>query len=419
MKKYGLERCLGRMLLLATIAIFRCGSGLAYACPWFSAFFADPVDTPDQEGEFVEIRLRENGETGWETPFDSLYIQFEDKAPVSMVYPRAEMLVLVHDSAYCPENAPGVGSDSAGVACALLPGSLPNSRESVWRLWAGECRDSVNLPRPKAGKSLVRVGSLDEWTLENPKENSVASRDSGLPKNPSLRISEVHHCPVEPEPEWVEIYNAGSVSLPLSEFRFCERGGAWGGKSTSAGKGGDSIALYESIILTKDTLLLREYLGFRDVRLVQVSMGFLNNTAGSLSICMGESVVDSISWEKGTVACPAGFSPLTGRAENTPGYQGRRSAKGGTKANAPFIYKLSSRVVRYGGAPLRVYVESDLDVELRLLDSAGREDWKMTVPAGSNSWWQVPLKGLPQIGVAYVALSSGKFEKMVGILLRP
>ena len=244
-------------------------------------------------------------------------------------------------------------------------------------------------------------------------------------ETPDLYFTEVHHCPADPEPEWVAVYNASGRPLPVEEYRFCNRAKNW---SVGTSKH-DSIAPFETVLFTRDTLLLREYLGFKDVRLIQYAMGYLNNTAGSLAICKGDSVIDSVSWDKGTVACPSGFNPQTGRAENTPGYQGRvnlykgRSADKGEKTQtanqAPFTFRLSTRVVRVNKTPLRILVESDLSVTLRLLDSAGREQWKTEVPPHSNTWLNVPLNHLSGIGVAYIALISGSYEKMVGFLMRP
>ncbi len=240
----------------------------------------------------------------------------------------------------------------------------------------------------------------------------------------SLIFTEIHHCPAEPEPEWVEIYNASGRSLPIGEYRFCNRSKNW---SVGKSRGRDSIAPYETVLFSRDTLLLREFLGFKDVRLIQYAMGYLNNTAGSLAICKGDSVIDSVAWDKKTVACPLGFNPRTLRAENTPGFQsvhekqdatGHRGSSQGEPV-APFTFKLSTRVVRLNKTPLRVYVESELPVTLKLLDSVGREQWKMVVPPYTNAWLNVPLQHLSDIGVAYIALSSGRYEKLVGLLVRP
>jgi hypothetical protein len=161
-----------------------------------------------------------------------------------------------------------------------------------------------------------------------------------------------------------------------------------------------------------------------------VSLGFLNNVEGTLRLCFCNDVIDSVYWNKGTVTCPSGFNPLTGRREFTPGYQSKNAKKGALSSaanvassqdlpNAPFTYKLSSRVVSKRGDPLRVRVESEHEVMVGLLDSAGRRVWKAVVPAMSNGWVNVPVQVHLGIGVGYVAFSAGEYENVVGILVRP
>ena len=239
-------------------------------------------------------------------------------------------------------------------------------------------------------------------------------------------------------PEWVELYNASGNTLPLQEFRFCDRGGALGNVR-------DSILPYQTIVVSKDTAALRDVLGIPDIHMIQVSLGFLNNVEGSLRLCFRNDVIDSVYWNKGTVACPSGFNPLTRKREFTPGYQKKMgkgsefgnamgSASGGavnasgsakenmpknTLENVPLTYKFSSRVVSKKGAAIRVRVESEHDVTLALLDSAGRRVWKTVVSAMSNEWVKVPAQEYLGIGVGYVALSVGEYENVVGILVRP
>lgn len=461
----------------------------AFGCPSFVELFPDPMDVSDVQGEFVEIRLGRDDLGNIYGP-ESLKIQLDGKTPLVMEFPRTERLLLVHEEGNC------IASDL--VTCGSLGNfSLPNSRETVWNLWAGTCTDSVTLPTPKAGKSFQRVKESDEWVLTeatpgaaNPtyesdvkdcgidglvaryegaenvrwhfsfnfsgcdstrftyllenlgngrvQQDTAMAGESFLLKSvegnafriraevppdaaPSnnlldtmvfvsgkspLVISEIHHCPNEPEPEWVEVYNRGESSFPLEKIRFCGRGGFW--KDSLEGGG--------SLVLSKDTASLREFLGFRDVRFKQVALGFLNNTAGSLSICYGEQVLDSVGWDKSTVGCPLGFNPLTGGAENTPGYQSVRSRNASGKI---FTYKLSSRIVRKNKGPLLVYLESESSVVLKLLDSAGRSLWKQTAPSNSNAWWKVPADTLLNVGVGYLAISSGREEQTIGILVRP
>lgn len=455
------------------------------ACPMFVEFFPDPTEVSDVDGEFVEIRLDD-------FRADSIFVGMDLKAPLGLPFPRsANRLLLVHDSTQCPKR------DS--LACGGLGSyALPNSRESGWVLRSGSCSDSVELPSPKAGKSLQRIGETGEWTpavptpgVANP-DYELGIRDCGIrllraewrdgvgwslrgmlsgcdsaqagleyldmasagnwkrrevslsgtfdleipgkgaawvrmalpedaaPGNDSLdrilvpdgrspaSITEIHHCPSEPMPEWVEIYNASRYALPLSRLHLCGRGG-------SLGRAADSLQPYGSMLVTKDSAALRESLGFDDVRIAQVSMGYLNNVAGNVSLCLDSVVIDSVAWTKNTVSCPAGFNPVYGRAENTPGFQ----RPGDASLEEPFSYKLSSRVVSRRGPPLRVSVVSESEVCLRLLDSAGHGVWSTHVGAMSSSWMEVPAMEHCGLGVCYVSLSVGTFEKVVGIVVRP
>ena len=395
----------------------------ALSCPVFTEFYPDPKDVSDQEGEYVEIRMDD-------FRAESLYVQFESKAVMAFAWPEAERFVLVHDTAKCMAEAlQGASQDlsqelpRASVACGSLGKiSLPNSRESVWKVWAGTCNDSVTVPRPKPGKVIQRVGLTDKWEfVDASKAVSVQESADSLLKNlltagtSLLRVTEVHHCPEEPMPEWVELYNSSEYPLPLESFRFCDRGGA-------LGMSGDSIRPYQAVLVSKDTSSLRTALNIPDIRMIQVSLGFLNNTEGMLRLCYRDSVIDSVYWKKGTVSCPSGFNPLSMRREFTPGYLSkiaRNVSLVGDAAKTPVEYKLSSRVVSKKGAPLRVLVESEYNVTLSLLDSAGRRVWKSVVSALSNEWVKVPVQEYLGIGAAYVSLSVGEYEDVVGILVRP
>jgi len=382
----------------------------AFACPVFTEFYPDPKDVSDQEGEYVEIRMDD-------FRAESLYVQFESKAAMVFAWPEAERFVLVHDTAKCP----------VGATCGSLAKiSLPNSRESVWKLWAGSCMDSVTVMLPKPGKVIQRVGLTDNWEFVEASKAVLESQEAsdslleGVMAGLSpLRVTEVHHCPEEPMPEWVELYNSSEYPLPLEVFRFCDRGGA-------LGKAGDSIRPYQAVLVSKDTSSLRAALGIPDIRMIQVSLGFLNNNEGTLRLCFRDNVIDSVYWNKGTVSCPSGFNPLSMRREFTPGYlpkNARNVSLAGDAnqgaAKAPVEYKLSSRVISKKGSPLRVRVESEHNVTLSLLDSAGRCVWKSVVSAMSYEWVKVPAQEYLGVGAAFVSLSVGEYEDVVGILVRP
>lgn len=230
-----------------------------------------------------------------------------------------------------------------------------------------------------------------------------------MPGNPPALITEIHHCPEEPMPEWVEVYNGSRHAIPLSRMSFCGRGKVWGGRT-------DSLYSHESVLVTKDTAGLRAELGFKDVRILYAAMGFLNNTAGNIALCFDETPMDSASWDKNTVNCPFGFDPRWSKPENTPGFQnpGRND-----RSSEPFSYKLSSRVLSKKGVPLRVAVESESEVSIQLLDSAGHGIWKSSVSPMNTGWTEVPATSRCKIGVCYVSISAGTFEKVVGIVVRP
>lgn len=124
----------------------------AGACPFFSEFLPDPVDTADALGEFLEVRLGENFS-------DTLFISFEGKPEVSFSALRGERLLLHRDTLTC--------QNKENLDCRLLQfPALPNSRESVWALRQGDCKDSAYLPVPRPGKSLQRSSAdYSSWEL--------------------------------------------------------------------------------------------------------------------------------------------------------------------------------------------------------------------------------------------------------------
>lgn len=284
--------------------------------------------------------------------------------------------------------------------------SLDLERMDGWRLDSASVRENFSSKKISGESVWLRLLLPDDdYALNNVVDTLLL-----LPEKSPIKVTEIHHCPEEPEPEWVELFNVTSHALPLSEFHFCDKGGAFGSAL-------DSVRPYETFLISKDTLSLRSAIGFDDTRLVQVSLGFLNNASGFLRLCFRNGVIDSVGWERRSADCPSGFSPQTGKVENTPGYQGRSVRTDASQT--PFTYKVSSRVVKRGGAPFRVKVDGGSHVNLRLLDSAGRKLWQQELPESSNIWWTVPVQEKLDIGVGYVSLSEGDYEVVLGILLRP
>ena len=111
----------------------------------FVEFFPDPTEVGDNEGEFVEIRLDD-------FRAESLYVSFEQKAPLSFPFPRsANRMVLVHDSTLCPRR------DS--LAC-LRPARLCAAEFARKRV-DPMVRDMPGLgdaPGPEAGEGVAACG---------------------------------------------------------------------------------------------------------------------------------------------------------------------------------------------------------------------------------------------------------------------
>ena len=189
MKNYG---CFVPAFACIGLALF----SVTHSCPMFVEFYPDPKDVSDKEGEYVEILMDD-------FRAESLFVRFESKEILAFPWPDAERLVLVHDSAQCAARTSVQGSSQDSlryepqspsqsglqsglrnqdaprrdVVCGSLGNTtLPNSRESGWKLWAGTCVDSVTVPRPKSGKVIHRVGMTNEWAFA---EASSAVSENG------------------------------------------------------------------------------------------------------------------------------------------------------------------------------------------------------------------------------------------------
>ena len=133
------------------------GAAALGACPYLAEILPDPISVEDARGEFVEIRLPQ---TPWH---DTLTVYFEEKAIwTGLANASANRVLLIRDTSLCPATD--------RLFCSPLTGkAFPNSRESVFSLVSGDCNDSAELPKPKAGKSFVRTDSLwSSWVYAEP-----------------------------------------------------------------------------------------------------------------------------------------------------------------------------------------------------------------------------------------------------------
>ena len=111
----------------------------------------------------------------------------------------------------------------------------------------------------------------------------------------------------------------------------------------------------------------------------------------------------------------------SGRKEDSPGFQTPGSFSADT--SLPFQVNWNARIFskKNRDNPLMVSVQSEVPVTVELISGKGDLLWKKEWPAdeSGNGWREVPLlqKGFP--GANFLRISSGRFEKRIGIILRP
>lgn len=238
-----------------------------------------------------------------------------------------------------------------------------------------------------------------------------------LPSYIPAFISEVHPCPEEPIPEWVEIYNDSERAFPLSRINFCHRASV---KMLSE----DSLKPRESLLISKDTLALREWIGVEEVKIAYASLGSLKNISDTLRLCLDSLELDFVIWGKSAFIqsdCPNGFNPKTRQKESSPGFQ--KSGSRNTLQESTFKPYWNSRVFSFQRRdfPLMAAVESEKNVKVELLSGKGLLLWSFEISGGHSGkeWVEIPLFEKGAVGANYLRFSEGRHEKVVGIILRP
>lgn len=304
------------------------------------------------------------------------------------------------------------GCDSAGASVAFTPLDALNGKSVEKRVLRGS---SEFAPAVRAEAALLKIAlDRDDYPLNDTLDTLLV-----IPGASPLFFTEIHPCPAEPVPEWVEVYNAGVRAFPLAGLNFCGRG------SVSA-LPADSLEPRGTLVLAKDTAAFREWLGFNDARVAKANFGYLKNSADTLLLCLKNVRLDSVAWGKpaGFVpACPDGFGAKTHRVENSPGFQTPASLNAARAATSslPFTPKWSSRVVsRSGRIPLMVSAVSETPVRVELLSGNGILLWHADLKAGGGDVWvEVPLASKGTLGPNFLKFSEGRHEKLIGVILRP
>jgi len=371
-------------------------------CPYFYEFLPDPVDVADNEGEYLRVK--------WEStpvPWDTLYLQMEEHKPFAIFVPPDSFFteLLLHRSA--PEACPA----KEGLLCQPLTSTaLPNSRASVWNLSAGICRDTAYLPVPKAGKVLVRDLSSGEWLIANegdlfseyylPSLDSIIFLYGEIP----LYISEVAPCPDEGIPEWFEITNRTAQAFPLNGISDC--------KAKTPVKTTDSIKGKSSVLITKHSDDLRDFLGVDEIPIYQASIATLKNTNDTLRLCYNDIKLDSVMWGKAVgrpIKCP-------GTEKINPGFVPK------VTNNPTKILQISERVLERSNkkAMLRIRINSSAKAELKLIDRGGAHILKKIVNTQiNNSWIEIPEWRRCQNGPCFIHLQGEGINETAAFIVRP
>lgn len=226
---------------------------------------------------------------------------------------------------------------------------------------------------------------------------------------PPLLFTEVHFCPEEGESEWVELYNTMPRALSLNRFSFCGRGSFFAE--------GDSILPYESILLAKDSASLRHEIGFAEAKIIKTNFGALKNAGDTLALCYMSDTLTVVTWGKEMQhVCPAGFNPQNGTRENTPGFQGRVV----NSQKVPFSVDVSSRSLSISARESIHYrIRGNASsVRVVLLNEKGRTLKELSVVPNENTWLEIPLDSV-SYGVYFLKCILGRYEKTIGIVVRP
>jgi len=296
--------------------------------------------------------------------------------------------------------------DSSSVEWKILPLMYQNLEDTK----TASITDTLWVSSRYEGSSILFQVELP---VDENNQNNRIDTLLFLSESSPIYITEVHHCPEEPIPEWIEIYNQTNRAIPLIYFGFRSR-------ALISISSSDSIFSHQSLILTKDTLNFNQSIGFADLSVKQVSLGYLKNSSDTLILTYKNTVLDSIFWNKETkIQCPNGFNPRTRRAENTPGFQGRKIKN--QVETAPFSFQINTRIISKSSEEnsLQLLIESEQNVRIELLSGKGNLLWQLENKALNHNWISIPIKQKGLLGPNFIRISVGHYEKMVGVVLRP
>jgi hypothetical protein len=369
-------------------------------CPYFTEFLPHPANVPDAEGEYLRVEWQSPA-----VPWDSIHFQLDSFNGFSVYVPPNSFYtkLLLH------RGAPAACPETPGLLCLPLTGrALPNTRATVWNLSAGICRDTAYLPVPKQGKPIVKTQD-GQWLLGEPKSaaiNSEITLDSIISFYGEIPvyISEVAPCPEDGVPEWFEITNRTAMPFPLNGISDCKK---------TALKTTDSIKGKTSVLVTKNAADLMEFLQTDEIPIYQIPIATLKNTNDTLRLCLNGAQMDSVMWGKDVsrpIKCP------TSERIN-PGFVPRVS---GSQTG---VVKIAERVLMRSkkNAKLRVHINSEKPLELRLIDRGGVGIAKRTIGVQelNSAWIEIPGWKKCQNGPCFIHVKGEGIDETAAFIVRP
>jgi hypothetical protein len=180
-------------------------------------------------------------------------------------------------------------------------------------------------------------------------------------------------------------------------------------------QGTDSLAPGRSVLFTKDSAALREWLGASDIPVRQVRMGSLLNRADTLRLCQGETRLDSLFWLQGSL-CDSTLA-------QSPGFV-RRGVPGaqGMPARIALNRRGVSLAEHKGTQALQARVESPVPGRLRLVSREGRalgETPVKAADAGTADWTPVPHWRKCGTGPCFLHFLGEGVHEVAAFVVRP
>jgi hypothetical protein len=250
----------------------------------------------------------------------------------------------------------------------------------------------------------TKTGEWEIGTAGNTNPDAILSLDSlvSLYGEIPLYISEVAPCPEEGIPEWFEITNRTLMNFSLDGISDCKKNPL---------KTLDSIKGKSSVLITKDSTDLRAFLQASEIPIYQIPIATLKNLSDTLRLCSNGLKLDSVMWGKAVghpIKCP-------GTDKISPGFVPKISN------SQVKILQISERVLERSrkNAMLRIRINSQAKLELRLIDRSGFGILKKKFDSHGDSWIEIPEWRRCLNGPCFIHLQGEGVDETAAFIVRP